>query len=94
MDHVARVVRGAMRARLTLVVLVVTTATAVAQTDTATQQPPPSVPGTRGTSAAFISAFARALSPIRSITSAPGPTKTNSEFSHAVTNAGFSERKP
>ena len=43
---------------------------------------------------AFISAFARALSPLRSITSAPGPTKTRSLSSHARTKAGFSERKP
>ena len=38
----------------------------------------PSVPGTSGTPAARISAFARALSPVFSITSAGGPMKTRS----------------
>ena len=52
------------------------------------------MPGTSGTFAARISALARALSPIRSITSAPGPTKTRPDSSHARTKAGFSERKP
>ncbi len=47
-----------------------------------------------GTSAARISAFARALSPIRSITSAGGPTKTRSLSAQARTKSGFSERKP
>ena len=65
-----------------------------AATRTSASVAPPSVPGTSGTPAAFISAFARALSPIRSITSAPGPTKTRSLSSHARTKAGFSERKP
>ena len=40
---------------------------------TSASDAPPSVPGTSGTPAARISAFARALSPIRSITSARGP---------------------
>jgi hypothetical protein len=31
---------------------------------------------------------------MRAITSAGGPTKTRSFSSHAVTNAGFSARKP
>jgi len=61
---------------------------------TSARDAPPSVPGTSGTPAAFISALARALSPIRSITSASGPTKTRSLSSHARTNEGFSERKP
>ena len=54
----------------------------------------PSMPGTSGTPAARISAFARALSPIRSITSAGGPMKTRSFSSHARTKSAFSERKP
>ena len=55
---------------------------------------PPSVPGTSGTPAARSSSFARTLSPIRSMTSAGGPTKTRSLSSHARTKAGFSARKP
>ena len=54
----------------------------------------PSVPGTSGTPAARISAFARALSPIRSITSAGGPMKTRSLSSQARTKSAFSETKP
>jgi hypothetical protein len=54
----------------------------------------PSVPGTSGTPAARISAFACALSPIRSITSAVGPMKTRSFSSQARTKSAFSERKP
>ena len=54
----------------------------------------PSVPGTSGTPAARISAFARALSPVFSITSAGGPMKTRSLSVQARTKAGFSERKP
>ncbi len=54
----------------------------------------PSVPGTSGTPAARSSCFARALSPIRSITSGVGPMKTSSLSSHARANAGFSARKP
>ena len=54
----------------------------------------PSVPGTSGTPAARISAFACVLSPIRAITSAGGPMKTRSLSSQAWTNSSFSERKP
>ena len=52
------------------------------------------MPGTSGTSAAAISFFAMALSPMRAITSASGPTKTRSFSSHARTKAGFSDRNP
>ena len=55
---------------------------------------PPSGPGTSGTPASRISSFACTLSPIRAITSAPGPMKTRSLSAHASTKAGFSERKP
>ena len=48
----------------------------------------PSTPGTSGTPAARISAFARALSPIRSITSAGGPMKTRSFSSQARDEVG------
>ena len=54
----------------------------------------PSVPGTSGTPAARISAFARALSPVFSMTSAGGPMKTRSFSPQARTNAGFSDRNP
>ena len=54
----------------------------------------PSVPGTSGTPAARISAFADALSPSRSITSGEGPTNTRSFSAHARAKAGFSARNP
>ena len=54
----------------------------------------PAVPGTSGTAAARISAFADALSPSRSITSGEGPTNTRSLSAQARAKAGFSARKP
>ena len=53
-----------------------------------------SVPGTSGTPASRIAAFAWTLSPIRAITSASGPMKTRSFSVQARTNAGRSARKP
>src|SRR3990172_1964603 len=48
-----------------------------------------SVPGTTGTPAATSSAFARTLSPMRSIVSALGPTKTRSLSAQMRTNSAF-----
>ena len=53
-----------------------------------------SVPGTSGTPAACIAAFACTLSPICAITSASGPMKTRSFSVHARTKAGRSARNP
>ena len=54
----------------------------------------PSVPGTVGTLGGPHRRLGRILSPIRAITSAPGPTKTRSLSTQASTKAGFSARKP
>ena len=54
----------------------------------------PGEPGTSGSPASRMASLARDLSPMTSIVSALGPTKTRSLSAHARTKAGFSDRKP
>ena len=51
-------------------------------------------PGTHGTPALFIAAFALTLSPISRIVSARGPMKTKPERSTFSAKSAFSARKP
>lgn len=53
-----------------------------------------SVPGTTGTPAARISAFARALSPSAAIVAGDGPMNAMPVASTLAANSLFSERKP
>ena len=54
----------------------------------------PSEPGTHGTPALVIAAFALTLSPIRRIVSGRGPMNTNPDFSTLSAKSAFSDRKP
>ncbi len=65
-----------------------------ASASTCSRPAAPFEPGTRGRPAAPIASFARTLSPIVSIVSALGPTKTRPLASQARAKSGFSARKP
>ena len=54
----------------------------------------PSEPGTHGTPAFFIAAFALTLSPISLIVSAFGPIKVKPLFSTRSAKSAFSDKKP
>ena len=54
----------------------------------------PSAPGMVGTPASRAHVFARALSPMRSIASAGGPTQIRPASTTARANGGLSDRNP
>jgi hypothetical protein len=54
----------------------------------------PSEPGTQGTPAFVMAAFALTLSPMRRMVSARGPMNTKPDFSTLSAKSAFSDRKP